>query len=141
MSADEGYSAFVNWRCQLVLLPPAQMAAKRKAWIADFRARARRWLQKEIVMNASDCPYTRELDDAVMTNFDHSIDRAVEARLRVEEAYGRYPGWNFVGRVWWERAAEKWKCEVWTYGLPRKVIDADDLDVLMHAVSDAYGSE
>lgn len=93
-------------------------------------------------MGASACPYENELDgDSVMSNFDRTIDEKIAARLKVEEAFSRYPGWNFNGRVWWDRAGEKWKCEPWTYGIPNEVVEADDLDGIMTQVSEEYGFE
>ena len=64
--------------------------------------------------DASVCPYTEEMD-SVMSNFDHEIDTSVAAALKEKEAFARYAGWNFNGRVWWDRNAEEWVCEVWTY--------------------------
>jgi len=91
-------------------------------------------------MNASVCPYEDEIE-TVMSNFDHEIDRSIERRLRESEAFSRYAGWNFNGRVWWDRAAGEWRCEVWTYGVPHEVIGAEALEEIMQKVCADYGWE
>lgn len=93
-----------------------------------------------MLWEGSVCPYRKEIDE-VMSNFDHTIDHDVEARLKEREVFARYPGWNFNGRVWWCREAGKWKCEVWVYGSPRKVVEADSLEDIMQEVCGDYGNE
>ena len=79
----------------------------------------------------------RELPDAVMTNFDHSIDEKVAEQLKAKpDHYAQYSGWNFCGYVWWEG---QWACEVWVAHSPQEIIRAPGLNVLMHEVSDRYG--
>jgi hypothetical protein len=90
-------------------------------------------------MNPSACPYTTELAERVMSNFDHEIDKDAARHLRDEEVFSRYSGWNFNGLVWWDRVADEWKCEVWTYGNPRAVVGAFTLEEIMQKVSDKFG--
>jgi len=87
------------------------------------------------------CPFETEIDDSVISNFDHEIVQSIAERLKVEEAFSRYPGWNFNGRVWWDRTTGTWKCEVWCYGVPREVVDAPDLQTIHREVCDRYGYE
>ncbi len=85
------------------------------------------------------CPYESEIEDSVMSNFDREIDQAVAERLRTEERFSRYAGWNFNGRVWWDRELSVWKCEVWTYGSPKDVVLSDTLEDVMTTVSNRWG--
>ena len=82
-----------------------------------------------------------EIDDAVMTNFDHSINRKVEAQLRAKpnEVCSVYAGMNFCGYVWFDGA--KLKCEVLVYHEPQKVFSAEDLETIMEEVSSEFGWE
>ena len=92
-------------------------------------------------MTISSCPYTTELRESVMTNFDHSIHVHVAEALKNEPAFSRYPGWNFNGRVWWARDVALWRCEVWCYCSPVAVVDATTLEELMEKVCDRWGEE
>lgn len=74
--------------------------------------------------------------DGGMSNVDFSIDDGVEEALRSGQ-HCHYAGWNFAGYVWF--ADDKFKCEVWQYKSPQEVIEAEDLEALMHAVSAEYG--
>lgn len=87
----------------------------------------------------SQIPSLEEWPEAVMTNFDGSIDEAVARVLADGKHYAQYAGWNFCGYVW--RDGEQWACEVWTYGSPREVVRAETLQDIMTAVGDTYGSE
>tara|TARA_R100000963_G_C4556830_1_gene47366 strand:+ start:70 stop:405 length:336 start_codon:yes stop_codon:yes gene_type:complete len=102
-----------------------------------------------------------EIDDTVMTNFDGTIDRKVEAQLRERpyEVFSEYAGLAFCGYVWFDGA--KFKCEV--LGKPvmmlsrrpgvrdvvrdgvavfrQKVFSAEDLETIMEEVSSEFGWE
>jgi len=82
-----------------------------------------------------------EIDDTVMTNFDGTIDRKVEAQLRERpnEVFSMYAGLNFCGYVWFDGA--KFKCEVLVYHEPQKVFSAEDLETIMEEVSSEFGWE
>lgn len=86
------------------------------------------------------CPYTENVG-SVMSNFDHEVDAGAEESLRSREVYGDYAGWNFHGRVWWDRASSEFCCEPWTHHYPRAIIRAATLPELMEAVSDEYGND
>lgn len=86
------------------------------------------------------CPYTREAD-TVMSNFDHAIDHTVAAYLKAEECFAPYTGANFFGRVWWDRDASRWKCEVLRHHEPVEVVEAETLEAIMSDVCAKYGSE
>ena len=77
----------------------------------------------------------------VMTNFDHSIDRDVEARLKDQATFAQYSGWNFCGFVWYDPQHNKYRCEVWVYGTPNKIVEAETLDKMMKLISDEFGYE
>ena len=82
-----------------------------------------------------------ELDE-VMSNFDHQIEIEIADRLQKEAGtWARYPGWNFNGRVWWNREEAVWQCEVWQYHVPLEIISASSPKDLMNEVSDKYGWE
>ena len=80
-----------------------------------------------------------KLNDDVMSNFDHEINKDIEVRLKNEKVYSGYPGWNFHGEVWYEQ--NQFHCEVWVYGSIKEVISEDTLEELMESVSDKYGCE
>lgn len=88
---------------------------------------------------ASSCPFTTNVG-VVMSNFDHVVEPDAIERLN-GEVYGEYPGWNFHGRVWLDAATKQYRCEVWTYGAPRRVLAHATLAELMEEVSDIYGEE
>ena len=75
----------------------------------------------------------------VMTNFSHTIDQAVAARLAETATSAQYSGWKFGGYVWW--TDPNWSCEVWVWGEYEKTFEASTLEEIMEAVSAEYGSE
>ena len=75
----------------------------------------------------------------VMSNFDHSIDRDVEKKIKETREFAQYAGWDFCGYVVWDN--NKWQCEVWVYGSPREIITADSLEDIMDKVSKEYGNQ
>ncbi len=82
-------------------------------------------------------PFTEYPED-IMSNFDDSVNVDVETAIKGKEYYAGYPGWNFHGRVWWQKT---WHCEVWVYGSPQEIITAETLDDLREKVCDKYGYE
>jgi hypothetical protein len=83
-------------------------------------------------------PELEEWPETLMTNFDHTIDRVVEAQLRKREHFAQYSGWEFCGYVWLEEG-DRWACEVWRYNTPREVVRAETLEAIMDEVSNKYG--
>ena len=81
------------------------------------------------------------LDQEAMTNLDHTIEPGAEDLLRQSEGWADYPGWNFHGRVWFDRPSNRFACEVWRYGVPFEVLYAETLRDLMSEVCSKYGSE
>jgi len=77
--------------------------------------------------------------DEVMSNFDHTVEPGAEQRLREEECFGGYSGWNFHGYVWFDRESQQFACEIWQYNAYRQTILADTLEVLMENCCDEYG--
>ena len=90
-------------------------------------------------VDTSACPYKAELDDDVMSNFDHRIDAELAECLKTAEAFARYAGWDFNGRVWWARDVERWRCEVWCYCTPVAVVEASSLEDIMSEVCERWG--
>lgn len=86
----------------------------------------------------SACPYTDDID-TVMSNFDRGVEPGTDDRLKAEDVFGFYAGWDFNGRVWWDREAATYHCEVWRYGSPLEVLSAETLPEVMRVVSDVYG--
>jgi len=78
-----------------------------------------------------------EWPNAVMTNFDHTIDNEVAGILMEKPFYAQYSGWNFCGYVWWDDGM--WACEVMQYNATMEVVRAETLDEVMEIVSDRYG--
>ena len=89
----------------------------------------------ESILPEAECP------DAVMTNFDHTIDQSVADRIKESGECSQYAGWNFCGYVWWEAEADQWACEIWQYNAVMEVIRADSLETIMAKVSNEYGSD
>ena len=79
------------------------------------------------------------LEDDVMSNFDHNIDRNIEKKLRnnPNKYYSNYPGWNFCGYVWFN--GKQFINQVWVYNSPVKEIKADTLDEIMNETSSEFG--
>lgn len=78
--------------------------------------------------------------DVVMTNFDHEIDQDVADRLKIVEMSADYAAGNFNGQVWWDRADETYKCEVWRFHIPVEVTWGT-LPEIMQNLSERYGWE
>ena len=57
------------------------------------------------------------------------------------KVYGKHAGWNFNGKVWWNREEAKWQCEVWQYRVPLEIVSAESLEEIMTEVSDRYGDD
>jgi hypothetical protein len=94
------------------------------------------------MFSLSACPYAHELrGDRVMSNYDRLIDLVVAERLKVEEAFSRYAGWNFNGRVWWDRERSAWICEVWVLGEPNGVVEGTTLTEIMDLVCERWGAD
>ena len=80
-----------------------------------------------------------ELDECLMSNFDHVVNQDVAQRLRDGNCYAAYPGWNFHALVWF--ADGKFFCEIWRYRSYVESFCAESPEDLMRAVSDKYGWE
>jgi len=80
-----------------------------------------------------------EWPEAIMTNFDHTIDREVEGELRSGKHYAQYAGYDFCGYIWRDLELHAWKCEVWQYRSPVEVITEQTLEEIMTTTSERYG--
>ena len=83
----------------------------------------------------------KDIGEAVMSNFDHKIDEGIATQLRDKPLYSQYAGGNFCGYVWCDHQERKYKCEVWTWGSPKEVIETDNLEEIMSIVCEKYGGE
>ena len=77
--------------------------------------------------------------DTLMSNFEHTIDKEIEQKIKVQKLYAQYTGWDFYGYVWYDN--NKWNCEVWQYGSHDDTVTADTLEEIMEEVSMGYGSD
>jgi hypothetical protein len=80
-----------------------------------------------------------ELDDNLMSNFDHEVDQTVAQLLRNGRVWAGYPGWNFFAHCWF--ADDQFHAAVLVYHEHRSTISAETPEELMKAVSDTYGWE
>ena len=80
-----------------------------------------------------------ETDDAIMTNFDHSVSANVAAELVAQpnKICAQHSGWNFCGYAWWD--GENFQEEVWVYNSPVKTVQAPNLEALMAIVNEEFG--
>jgi hypothetical protein len=76
--------------------------------------------------------------ETVMSNFDHSIDRGLEARLRQERVVMQYSGRDFCGEVWWDG---QFHCLVLVCGRPRETVTRPTLEEIRDYVCHEYGPE
>jgi len=83
-------------------------------------------------------PENLEYVGEVMSNFDHSIDRAIEAELMKGNTFGSYPAWNFHAIVWFD---SKFKAMISRYHILIDTIEASDLDEIMAIASDKWGNK
>ncbi len=83
----------------------------------------------------------KPLQECVMSNFDHSIDREIEKRLKNENVYAYYPGWNFCGDVWYDEENKMWNCLVWQFHIHIETIEAETLERIMEVCCERYGGQ
>jgi hypothetical protein len=79
--------------------------------------------------------------DVVMSNFDHVVEPWADERLRNEQVWGRHPGWNFNGLVWFDRKTGLFIEAVYVYRSYRATLSAATLPELMELVSDEFGHD
>ncbi len=77
--------------------------------------------------------------DTLMSNFEHSINKEVEKKIKGQKIYAQYTGGDFYGYVWYDN--NKWNCEVWRYNFHIETITKDSLEEIMEEVFSEYGSE
>lgn len=80
----------------------------------------------------------RDTGETVLSNFDHSIDRCLEARLRQEKVVMQYSGRDFCGEVWWDG---QFHCLVRVRGCPRETVTRPTLEEIRDHVCGEYGPE
>jgi len=72
----------------------------------------------------------------VMSNFDGKIDKEVADHIKGKPLYSGYPAWDFCGRVWF---ADRWYCEVRSYGSHVGTYSAETLELLKEAICIEHG--
>ncbi len=77
------------------------------------------------------------LDNDVMTNLYHSIDRSVAEEPIGGSCFSQHSAWDFCRYVWWD--GKEFNEEVWVYGSHVDTISESNLEDLMRAVNDKYG--
>jgi hypothetical protein len=75
--------------------------------------------------------------DVTMSNLDGKIPSDMEKKLKKGKVFGRHPGWNFNGLVYYEKGL--FKEQVWVYHVPIKTVIGRTLEELMTAVNDEFG--
>lgn len=99
-------------------------------------------MEKEVLETLLKRPeHFEELENAVMTNCDHSIDHGIAEQLKTGDFFAQYAGWNFCGYVWYGRDAGQWNCEVWQYHSHMDTVTADTLEAIMEQVCEKYGHD
>lgn len=82
---------------------------------------------KELNKHISDC--------------DGVIPHDLESKLKNERVRSSHVAENFYGFIWWARRKKKFVEEVWRYGSPVDLLEADSLRELMDSVNTIYGEE
>jgi len=77
------------------------------------------------------------LSDDVMTNFDHSIDEKIQAKLMTGKFWANHPAWGFCGDVWFQDG--QFHEAVYRYHTFQGVYSANTLRELMEKVNAIYG--
>ena len=75
--------------------------------------------------------------DDVMSNFNHSIEKDIEEKLRQGNCYAGYAAWDFHGDVMYKD--DKFICEIWRYQALVDIIEAKTLEGIMEEASDKWG--
>ena len=86
-------------------------------------------------------PWSRleKCESGCISNFDFTADEGVEDELRTGKCWSEYTAYDFYGYVWFKD--NRFKCNVWRYGMSREVIEGETILEMMHAVSRNYGYE
>jgi len=76
----------------------------------------------------------------VMTNFDHTIDKELEEKLKsTPKTVAEYSAWDFHGQVFFKDG--QFHCAVSQYKSFQKLVSAETLEEIMETCSGLYGSE
>ena len=82
-----------------------------------------------------------EIDEVIMSNFDHCINYEAANKIMDGKHYSQYSGWNFCGYVYYDVEAEKFICEIWVYNSLVEIIKCKTLELIMENVCNNYGDE
>ena len=80
-----------------------------------------------------------EIQDSVMSNLTHSINKKVARILKQGKFYSQYSSKNFEGYVWWNKELQTWFCEIWQDHIHKETVNAGSLEEIMLKVSEKYG--
>lgn len=80
-----------------------------------------------------------ELDDSLMSNFDHEVDEKVAQELKTVRATAGYPGWDFNAKCWYDGATGLYMAAVRTYRQLRATFAAPTPKELMEEISAEFG--
>lgn len=73
------------------------------------------------------------------SNFDGYINYDILLTLQKEKIWAGYPGWYFYGRVWYDKIAKKYCCEVKQYCQHIDTLSSETAEGLKHLVCEKYG--
>lgn len=78
------------------------------------------------------------LEDTVYSNFDHKLDKSIEATLQDNPTvYASHTGWDFCGHVWYSNG--KWYEEVWRYRSVVETIIGLSIMEVIKETNEKYG--
>lgn len=77
----------------------------------------------------------------VATNFDHSIDQTIKAKLieNPNKFSASHSAWNFNGTIYYDD--NKFIEEIWVYGSKREKLENNSIEELIQEANNKYGSE
>lgn len=92
--------------------------------------------------NLLKCPSDYEkLPNLLMSNFDHIIDKEVEAKLKIGKYKAAYVAMEFFSYCWWNPNESKFYAEVWRYGSHVDTIYSETAQGIMDALCEEWGSD
>jgi len=80
-----------------------------------------------------------ELEENVCSNSEHAINQTIVERLKNEDSWSTYPGWDFCSYVWHE--GNQYHAEIWCYKSHVETLSADTFEELKEEICCEYGSE
>ena len=81
-----------------------------------------------------------EEGDPIYSNFDHKF-MLTEEDVKNSNKYHAHYAWDFMGKVWYDKAYGGFKEEIWLYHRQREVLEAETLEELIEKVNEKYGMD